>query len=273
MKSIRGILRLVLVAINIILFVSTNTLCAQNKIVKKVSTEANQGVAVDENFYYAISNIKITKHNKINDKIVASWEANLNSTYYSHFKHMNSGVVVNDKLYVAHSRYNVDPNFNTIEIWNVKNDLLEHERTIQMPRKYGSLTWADKHKDGSWWFCYAVYGDGDNAKTRLVKYQYKNEDFVEVKSWYFPKEVIDNWGDMSCSGGSWGSDGKLYTTGHDHDKAFVLEMDEIQNLRFVRTVSNVGFYGQAIAWDRFSEQPALWGIVKRKFITSTLIAE
>ena len=245
----------------------------ENKVIRRIPSEANQGVAVDENYYYVISNINITKHNKITNELIATWQADTNNKTYEHFQHMNSGTVIDEKLYVAHSRYSSDPNFNTIEIWNVKNDLLEHEKTIPMPRKYGSLTWIDKHPDGSWWMCYAVYGESVNKNTKLVKYQYKNKKFIEAENWTFPKEVVDNWGDMSCSGGSWGADGNLYTTGHDHEKAFVLEIDKTDKLKYLRAENNVGFYGQAIAWDRFSEQPMLWGIVKRKFIIVTSIPE
>lgn len=245
----------------------------QNTVLKKIPSEANQGVAVDKNYYYAISNTKITKHKKTTDETVATWQADTKNKAFEHFKHMNSGTVIDGKLYIAHSRYNIDPNDNTIEIWNVEKDLLQHEKTIPMPRKHGSLTWIDKHPDGSWWMCFAVYGEGVNKNTKLVKYHYKNTKFVEVKSWIFPKEVTGNWGDMSCSGGSWGADGFLYTTGHDHAKAFVLEIDKTDKLKYVRTENNVGFYGQAIAWDRFSEKPILWGIVKREFVTVTLIPE
>jgi hypothetical protein len=246
---------------------------SKNKVVKKVPTEANQGVAVDKNYYYAISNTRITKYIKISDETVATWQAETNSKGFEHFKHMNSGTVIDGKLYVAHSRYSIDPNDNTIEIFNVKNDLLEYEKTIPMPRKHGSLTWIDQHPDGSWWMCYAVYGKNVNNKTKLVKYNFKNAKFAEVRTWFFPKEVVENWGDMSCSGGSWGADGYLYTTGHDHAKAFVLQLDKFNELIYLRTESDLGFYGQAIAWDRFSKIPMLWGIEKRKFVTATVISE
>ncbi len=253
--------------------INGQTVDAKNKVIRKIPTEANQGVAVDADYYYAISNLKITKHNKVTTKLVATWQADTNIKAFEHFKHMNSGTVIDGKLYVAHSRYKTDPNNNTIEIWNVKNRLLVHEKTVPMPRKYGSLTWVDKTPDGFWWMCYAVYGAGLNKNTKLVKYKFKDNKFIEIKSWYFPDEVIKNWGKMSCSGGSWGPDGKLYTTGHDHAKAFVLEVDEKGNLKLVRIETNLGFRGQAIAWDRFAVQPALWGIVKREFVTVAIVTE
>ncbi len=70
---------------------------------------------------------------------------------------------------------------------------------------------------------------------------------------------------------SWGSDGYLYTTGHDHAKAYVLEVDKTNKLNYVRIEKDVGFVGQAIAWDRFSEKPILWGIVGNKHVSLALI--
>jgi hypothetical protein len=245
---------------------------SKNIVLQKIPCKVNQGVAVDEKYYYAISNTNITKYDKRTFKVIATWQANKQNKAYEHFKHMNSGTVVEGKLYCAHSGYGIDPNDNTVEIWNVENVLLEHEKTIRMPRKYGSLTWIDRHPDGSWWMCYAVYGRNNNKNTKIVKYQYYNKEFIQVKSWFFPKKVINNWEEMSCSGGSWGPDNYLYTTGHDHSKAFVLEIDKRDKIKYIRTENNVGFYGQAIAWDRFAEKPILWGIVKNKYITLTQIS-
>ena len=244
---------------------------SKNIVIKKFPCRATQGVAVDERYFYAISNTNIAKCDKSTGKVVASWQANRKKEAYGHFKHMNSGTVVEGRLYCAHSRYGIDPNDNTVEIWDVEKEKLKHEETIHMPRKHGSLTWIDRHRDGSWWMCYAVYGRDRNKDTKLVKYQYKNKRFSEVESWVFPREVIADWGRWSCSGGSWGPDGYLYTTGHGGAKAYVLEIDKTGELRYVRTEKDVGFFGQAIAWDRFSEQPILWGIVRNKHVALTLI--
>ena len=95
---------------------------------------------------------------------------------------------------------------------------------------------------------------------------------AEVRKWKFPAEVSAHWGSQSCSGGSWGPDGYLYTTGHDDAKAYVLAIDPAGDLKYVRTEEGVGFYGQAIAWDRFSDQPVLWGIVRGKDVSQTLMS-
>ena len=241
-----------------------------NTVLKKIPVKASQGVAVDEKYFYAISNTRITKHDKLTHEKLATWQAK--GEKYKHFKHLNSGTVIEGKLYCAHSRFSVDPNDCSVEIWNVQGKGLEYEATIAMPRKHGSLTWIDRSSDGFWWMCYAVYGV-NNHKTKLVKYRFVNNEFIEIDTWFFPAEVVEKWGLMSCSGGSWGADRYLYTTGHDHAKAYVLEFDQNNKLTYVRTVDKLGFYGQAIAWDRASKKPILWGIVKNKYISLTLIPE
>ena len=244
---------------------------SKNFVLKTMPIKVNQGVAVDAKYFYAISSIKIYKCDKSTGKIIATWQADKKNDAFKHFKHMNSGTVVEGHLYCAHSRFGIDPNDNTIEIWNVEGERLDHEKTIKLPRKYGSLTWIDRDRDHSWWMCYAVYGKDKNKNTTLVKYQYRGGKFIEEQSWTFPEEVVRHWGKMSCSGGSWGPDGYLYTTGHNQSEAYVLEVDKDNHLKYVRTEKGVGFFGQAIAWDRFSKEPILWGIVKNKSISLTLI--
>jgi len=247
-------------------------LCCQSSVlagVKFFPHKATQGVAVDANYFYAISNTGIEKCDKESGKVVVTWQANGKIASQKHFKHLNSAVVIEDKLYCAHSRFPIAKNDCSIEIFDVTGDKLKHLETIPMPAGHGSLTWIDKHKDGSWWMCYAVYGKTKNKQTKLIKYRYEDGQFSELKTYSFPNEVVAKWGSMSCSGGSWGADGRLYTTGHDHSEAYVLEPGPNSKLKYVRTEKNMGFYGQGIAWDRFTQIPVLWGIVKNKKVCAT----
>jgi hypothetical protein len=245
----------------------------QNQTLKKFPFKVTQGVAVDTKFFYAINNTKVVKCKKETGEIVATWLANKKEKAYAHFKHLNSATVVDGKLYGAHSRYGSDPGDCSVEIWDVSANKLKHLKTIRLPRKYGSLTWIDQHSDGSWWMCYAVYGKNKNKATRLVKYKYQDHKFTELESWSFPEEVVNHWGSFSCSGGSWGPDGLLYTTGHDEALVHVLKIDKENSLSYVRSEKVLGLSGQAIAWDRFSKQPTLWGIVRNKHISSSLISQ
>jgi len=238
---------------------------------KTFPVKASQGVAVDGTYFYAISNTKITKHDKETGAQITAWEANPKHAAQTHFKHMNSGTVIDGKLYAAHSRFPIAPNENTFEIFDVDGENLKHETTIPMPGDHGSLTWIDRKND-SWWVCYAVYGKPENRKTKLVKYRFENGKFIEQQTWLFPQETVAKWGTMSCSGGSWGPNGKLYITGHDNAEVHVLEIDSTSTLLHLRTQPVPGIFGQAIAWDRSAETPTLWGIVKNKHVSLTLFA-
>jgi hypothetical protein len=260
-----------------LLFISTTLACQFATAKEEPITfpvKASQGVAVDSKYFYAISNTKITKHNKETGVQVVVWEADHKNAALAHFKHMNSGTVIDTKLYCAHSRFPVAPNDNTVEVFLINGDTLKHEATIHMPSNYGSLTWIDKKDDDSWWMCYAVYGKTENKKTKLVKYHRENGKFIEKQNWTFPQDTVASWSNMSCSGGSWGPDGNLYVTGHDRAEVYVLKIDSTDTLHQIRTLPVSGIFGQAIAWDRPPKQPTqptLWGIVKNKHVSRTLI--
>ena len=234
--------------------------------------KVTQGVAVDGGFFYAISNTRIDKCDKQTGEVVATWAADKRLAAQKHFKHLNSGVVIGNKLYAAHSRFPIAPNDSSVEIFELTSDSLKHMQTIPMPAGHGSLTWIDRHKDGSWWMSYAVYGKTKNKQTKLIKYRYEDGQFSELNTYSFPNEVVAKWGSMSCSGGSWGPDGLLYTTGHDHAEAYVLDIDAEGGLKYLRTEKDMGFYGQGIAWDRFAKAAVLWGIVKNKKVCATRVA-
>lgn len=241
--------------------------------VKTFPVLASQGVAVGQDYFYAISNISVQKCDKSTGRVVQKWKANTSLKEFAHFKHLNSGTVVGDKLYCAHSRYGLDPNDCSVEIWDIAGKEIKHEKSIKMPRIHGSLTWIDKDKNGDWWMCYAVYGKSKNQQTQLIKYHYAGGEFTLRSQYFFPDRVVGYWGRMSCSGGSWGADGNLYTTGHDHASVYVLEVVEgAEKIRFLREEKGVAIKGQAIAWDRFSEQSILWGIVRNKYVSLNLIA-
>ena len=160
--------------------------------------KVTQGVAVDGGFFYAISNTRIDKCDKQTGEVVATWAADKRLAAQEHFKHLNSGVVIGNKLYAAHSRFPIAPNDSSVEIFELTSDSLKHMRTIPMPAGHGSLTWIDRHKDGSWWMCYAVYGKTKNKQTKLIKYRYEDGQFSELKTYSFPNEVVARWGSMSA---------------------------------------------------------------------------
>jgi hypothetical protein len=66
---------------------------------------------------------------------------------------------------------------------------------------------------------------------------------------------------MSISGGSWGPDGLLYVSGHDHPEVYGMRLPKMGSiLELVKTIP-VNIAGQGIAWDR-STPDTLYGIVR-----------
>src|SRR5262245_4642692 len=82
--------------------------------------EANQGVGVDEKYFYAIDNTTIAKYEKETGKRVAIWEGGKGGE----IKHLDGAVIVDGKLYGAHSNYPEWPMTSSVEIWDAAT--LEH---------------------------------------------------------------------------------------------------------------------------------------------------
>src|ERR1051325_11176835 len=75
------------------------------------AAEANQGVAVDDQHFYAITNHAIGKYRKDTGERVASWDGGGSGT----LKHLNAGVVLDGKLYCAHSNFPDLPEQSSVE--------------------------------------------------------------------------------------------------------------------------------------------------------------
>lgn len=224
---------------------------------------ARQGVAVDDRYVYAVTNYAISKHDKKTGKILASWEGKGEG---DPLIHMDSLTALDGKLYASHSNYPEWPMTSSIEIWAA--DTLTHVDTHSFGVQRGSLTWLD-WREGHWWGAFANYDKiqtgqsepyGMTDRTQLVKF---DDRFVVIESWTLPKEILDRMRPMSNSGGSWGADGYLYLTGHDHGETYVMELPDAGSvLHWAATVRVPTMEGQGIAWDRSVDQPILWAIHK-----------
>ncbi|GAA4287962.1 hypothetical protein [Georgenia daeguensis] len=223
--------------------------------------DADQGIAVDRTYFYAIDNSEITKHERATGEPVLQFAGADGGPV----EHLDSGVVVSNKLYAAHSNYPEWPMESSIEVFDTRT--MEHVGTHSFGIDRGSLTWLDHH-DGSWWAAFANYNRvmdgmdepyGQTYNTQVVKL---DDDFQVVQSWTIPKSILDKFELMSNSGGSWGPDGNLYLTGHDLPEAYVMALPEAgSELEWLGTVSLEGIEGQGIAWDRTDNtNPSLWGI-------------
>ena len=220
--------------------------------------EAHQGVAVDDRFFYAIDNERIGKYEKLTGQKVADWKADADHTLI----HMNSGVVVDGKLYCAHSTWPRHPWASSIEIFDCET--MTHQRSISLGLTDGALNWLD-YKDGAWWAVFVHYEHEAPrthpsyvGRTSLVK---MDKHWRPLETWLFPPSLLARFEPASNSGGSWGSDELLYVSGHDHSELYQVQLPKTGSyLKWVGTVP-ADIEGQAFVWDRY-EPGVLYGILR-----------
>ena len=182
--------------------------------------EARQGVAVDDRYFYAISNRHIGKYDKQTGERVGGWEGAPDGPII----HLNSGIVLDGRLYCAHSNYPGVPMVSSIEVF--ETDTLEHVESHSSGIFGGSATWIDR-ADGHWWVAFGHYAgfggipDQGPAWTNLVKF---DQSWRRVAGYVYPRDVVERFQEMSNSGGAWGEDGRLYVTGHDEAAVFALSL-------------------------------------------------
>lgn len=218
---------------------------------------ANQGVAVDDTFFYVIGNHVLVKHRKSDGLRVGEWI----SPRGGPIVHLNGGYVKDDQLILSHSNFPQLPMASSLEIHSTAT--LAPVSTLSFGIRLGSLTWAERH-DGYWWACFANYNDKGTTPNFDQRWTYvgKFDDRWQLlESWIFPPEVVATWGKSACSGGSWGNDGYLYVTGHDAKELYVLTLPKSGVQLELITVVDVPFEGQSWAWDRSaSKKRVVYGI-------------
>jgi hypothetical protein len=235
---------------------------AAQTLERRAVVDADQAVAVDAEHFYAIDDRAIAKHEKATGRQVARWEGPKDGPII----HLDSGVVVDGRLYAAHSNYPQDPMTSSVEVWDVAT--MEHVDSHSLGIQLGSLTWLDRAPDGAWWGTFANYNRvfgrspvayGNKYRTQVVRFA---DGWRVAEAFVLPDGIVDRFEDMSNSGGSWGPDGLLYVTGHDAGEAYAVEPPAMGSvMRWVDTVT-LETTGQGIAWDRSAAEPTLYGIIR-----------
>jgi len=221
--------------------------------------EAVQGVAVDERFFYAISNRAIGKYDKKTGQPVKKWA----DVPGGPFIHLDSGVVLDGLLYCAHSNFPAVPMTSSIEIFDTET--LTHAGSHSFGIFGGSATWIDR-RDGFWWVAFAHYAGsgGEPGKgpvwTTLMKF---DSDWRCAGGYAYPAPIIAKFGAMSNSGGSWGDDGLLYITGHDNAEMYALSLPRAGSVLSLERTLPAAAEGQGFAWDR-SEPGVIYTILRSR---------
>ncbi len=215
--------------------------------------EARQGVAVDGECFYAVTNAAIGKYRKNTGERVGGWK----EAKGGRLKHLNAGLVLDGKLYCAHSNFPEIPEKSSVEIWDPQT--MQHLESIDLTTPGGSLTWVDR-RDGVWFACFAQYAKtGDPANTRIMTF---DAQWKRLGEFGFPKEMVAKFGKNSSSGGSFGPDGHLFITGHDAQELYVLDLPAKDDMLTLKDTVPISAHGQAFAWDRH-EKGVLYSIDRK----------
>ena len=196
--------------------------------------EANQAAAADARWVYAIDNGRVARY----DRATGAKQ----STSTGQASHLNSGFLLDGKLYCAHSNYPKKPERSEIMVLDPETMVLSSFKNFGEYR--GSLTWAVR-KEGAWWCTFAHYGAENNAKTVLVKL---DDQWRELGAWTYPAEVVRELGSYSISGGVWQGD-DLLATGHDRKVIYRLRLPQAGSVLELLEVRPSPFPGQGIAAD------------------------
>ena len=246
----------------LLLFLTLTTFAyAQDRYVEEImrfeSVDARQGLAVDDQFVYVVSNHSISKHNKETGELVLRWEGEEGEPLI----HLNSGIVFDGVLYCAHSNYPSVPMTSSIEMFDTET--LEHIGSHSFGIMHGSATWIDQRED-MWWIGFAHYEgrggipDQGPTWTRIMIF---DKTWRVVGGYVFPEQVTDRFLDRSNSGAAFGPDGLLYATGHDAAEVYVLDIPEGGSTLDLVEIVPVPAEGQGIAWDR-TNPGVLYTIIK-----------
>ena len=219
--------------------------------------EAQQGVASDGTYAYAIDNSRIGKYDIKTGQRVAQWEGPRGL-----FPHMNACTLVDRRLLCAASNFPQVPMTSAIEIFDPV--AMKHLTTISLGMGIGSLTWVDR-KDGFWWAGFANYAGKagepghDHRYTSVLKL---DDQWRQLEGWTLPDAVLERMAPMSNSGGGWGDDGLLYLTGHDRPEIYALRLPKAGSTLELAATLPIPFEGQAIDWDPKAKR-LLWGISRK----------
>ena len=197
---------------------------------------ATQAVAVDSLYFYTISNSKIIKRKKSDGEIVAEWTGKL--------KHLNSGIVIDGKLYCANTNYPELPMASSLEIFDTET--LTHIGNHSFGIYIGSFTWIDRWEE-DWYIMFVHYENYAQERDKGVAYTtlIQTDSLFRRKSgWTIPKKLVDHLKPTSVSGGTFTKDGQLLLSPHHFEEVYLYQIPKMgYELELIKTIK-VPFQGQ-----------------------------
>lgn len=207
--------------------------------------EADQGVAVDADFFYAVDNAEIVKYRREDGARIDGWKLERPDI----IRHINSCFADAGSLICANSNYPKKPMASSVEVFDAGKlqPLSSHSLGV---RDEGSLTWVDRIPGG--WIAGFAHYDGpngtgykDHSASSVVTF---DESWRRTGGWAFPEDVAARMAPHAASGGAIGPDGLLYVFGHDRPEFYVLAKPQMGPGLILVAVIDVEAEGQAFSW-------------------------
>lgn len=207
--------------------------------------EADQGVAVDREHFYAVDNAVVAKYAIGTGRSVARWTDPTGGL----IRHLNSCLADGGRLWCANSNYPARPMGSSIEVLETAS--LTHVESHSLGvLDEGSITWFDRVA-GGWVAGFAHYtGNGgvpfkDHTYSGVVAF---DVEWRRRGGWLFPPSVVERMAPDAASGGAIGPDGWLYLTGHDRPELYVVGRPTMGPALVHLATIDVQAEGQAFSW-------------------------
>lgn len=218
--------------------------------------EASQGVAVDEDHFYAVANFAIGKYDRRTGERVDGWSGARGGL----IGHLNSCFEESGRLWCANSNHPEVPMASSVEIFDTAT--MEHDESHSLGlMDVGSLTWFVRHAD-DWIAGFAHYNDetGEPFKSNAYAGVHTfDARWRRTGGWRLPPQLVERMDPQAASGGAIGPDGLLYVFGHHLPELYVLARPAMgPTLLHIATIT-LEAEGQAFAFDP-TEDDVIWAI-------------
>jgi len=181
--------------------------------------EADQGVAVDETYFYPVDNAVIGKYRRDTGELVARFMTAPKGL----LRHMNSCYARDAKLWCANSNYSLTPMASSVEVFDAET--MTHEASWSLGlMDEGSLTWFDDWR-GDRIAGFAHYSKNGGLAFKGSEFSgvvVLDADWRRKGGWMMPASVVERMAPYAASGGAIGPDGLLYLLGHDLPEMYVV---------------------------------------------------
>ena len=221
--------------------------------------DADQGVAVDDRFFYAVDNSVIAKHRRTDGRQVARWDGRDEGL----LEHMNSCIVIEAMLECANSNYSTTPMASSVETFDPGSmeHVASHSHGLM---DEGSLVWTDRTGDSriAGFAHYSKKGGEAFKGSAYSSVVLFDERWRRIGGYAFPPRLIERMAPFAASGGAVGEDGLLYVLGHDLPEMYVLARPlRGPYLVHIATIS-IEAEGQAFSFDP-ADSRIVWTIDRR----------